>query len=269
MATNLYYHFDSEGYSELLYKVFSDRDISDEAINKLLVEVENTTNNVLSFEEEVSSDYEMVTCLSEECNAEINELLSNPFLDIYFVNGNIKNIVAGNVVNAGDVVFELAERSNSGFSILNDESRGNTAIFVVDSRELAPFFNKNNSDGIEFSSSYLYGHYDQSTGTIVKNLDYQTRPSFDGSKDISYESYLGEYSLPIMSENGLVNELYKKLYSLEVLFGKYVDEKGFEDIKNQIRYYASMIVSLKQSITDDMVMDEARLSGNLNEGFAL
>ena len=92
MATNLYYHFDSEGYSELLYKVFSDRDISDEAINKLLVEVENTTNNVLSFEEEVSSDYEMVTCLSEECNAEINELLSNPFLDIYFVNGNIKNI---------------------------------------------------------------------------------------------------------------------------------------------------------------------------------
>ena len=94
MATNLYYHFDCEGYSELLYKVFSDRDISDEAINKLLVEVENTTNNVLSFEEEVSCDYEMVTCLSEECNAEINELLSNTFLDIYFVNGNIKNIVA-------------------------------------------------------------------------------------------------------------------------------------------------------------------------------
>ena len=86
MATNLYYHFDSEGYSELLYKVFSDRDISDEAINKLLVEVENTTNNVLSFEEEVSSDFEKVTCLSEESNSEINELLGNPFLDIYFVN---------------------------------------------------------------------------------------------------------------------------------------------------------------------------------------
>ena len=43
----------------------------------------------------------------------------------------------------------------------------------------------------------------------------------------------------------------------------------FEDIKNQIRYYASMIVSLKQSISQDMVMDEARLAGNLNEGFAM
>lgn len=269
MAANLYYHFDSEGYSELLYKVFSDRDISDEAINKLLVEVENTTNNVLFFEEDISCDYERITCLSDEDNHEMSELLSNPFLDLYFVNGNINNIINGNVVNSNEVVFELAEKTNDGFSVLLDSSRGNTAIFVVDSRELAPFFKKNNSEGIVFAEEYLYGHYDQSTGSIVKNLNYQTRPSFNGARDISYESYLGEYSLPIMSENNLVNELYKKLYSLEVLFGKYVDEKGFEDIKNQIRYYASMIVSLKQSITNDMVMDEARLAGNLNEEFAL
>lgn len=269
MATNLYYHFDSEGYSELLYKVFSDRDISDEAINKLLVEVENTTNNVLSFEEEISSDYERITCLSDDDNHEMSELLSNPFLDIYFVNGNINNIVNGNVVNSSDVVFELAQKTNDGFSVLLDSNRGNTAIFVVDSRELAPFFKKNNSEGIVFADEYLYGHYDQKTGNIVKNLNYQTRPSFNGGRDISYESYIGEYSLPIMSENDLVNELYKKLYSLEVLFGKYVDEKGFEDIKTQIRYYASMIVSLKQSITSDMVMDEARIAGNLNEEFAL
>ena len=269
MATNLYYHFDGEGYSELLYKVFSDRDISDEAINKLLIEVENTTNNVLSFEEDINSEHESITCLSDEDNHEINELLSNSFLDIYFVSGNINNVINGTVVNSNDIVFELVEKTNSSFSVLNDNSRGNTAIFVVDSRELAPFFNKNNSDGIEFNDDYLYGYYDQNSGSIVKNLNYKTRATFDGSKDISYESYLGEYSLPIMSENSVVNELYKKLYSLEVLFGKYVDEKGFEDIKNQIRYYASMIVSLKQSITDDMVMDEARLSGNLTEEFAL
>ena len=92
MATNLYYHFDGEGYSELLYKVFSDRDISDETINKLLIEVENTTNNVLSFEEDINSEHESITCLSDEDNHEINELLGNPFLDIYFVSGNINNI---------------------------------------------------------------------------------------------------------------------------------------------------------------------------------
>ena len=67
----------------------------------------------------------------------------------------------------------------------------------------------------------------------------------------------------------LVNELYKKLYSLEVLFGKYVDEQGFEDIKNQIRYYAASVVNLKNSISQDMVMDEDRLSENYNEEFAL
>ncbi len=53
MAKNTYYHFDSESFSDKLYKIFNDRDISDNAINELLVEVQNTTNGVLSFEEEV------------------------------------------------------------------------------------------------------------------------------------------------------------------------------------------------------------------------
>ena len=269
MAANLYYHFDSEGYSELLYKVFSDRDISDDAINKLLIEVENTTNNVLSFEEEITSDYEKITCLSDEDNHEMSELLSNPFLDVYFVNGNVNSIINGNAINASDIVFQLAEKTDAGFGVLSEEGRGNTAIFVVDSRELAPLFKKNNSEGIVFAEEYLYGHYDQSTGSIVKNLNYQTRPSFNGGIDISYESYVGEYSLPIMSENVLVNELYKKLYSLEVLFGKYVDEVGFEDLKNQIRYYASCIVSLKNDISNDMVLSESGLSENYEKEFAM
>lgn len=268
MATNIYYHFDSEAYSDLLNKIFSDRDISDEAINKLLIEVENTTNNVLSFEEEVNSDYEGIDCLSDEDNLVVNGLLSNPFLDIYFVNGNVDSVINGKSVNASDVSFQLAEKSNAGFSKLTQDGLGNTAIFVVDSRELAPFFEKNNNEGVTFASSYMYGYYDQQTEGIVKNLNFVSRPGYV-SGDISYESYLGEYSLPIVSNNVVINELYKKLYSLEVLFGKYVDEKGFEDLKNQIRYYASMIVSLKQSISEDMVMDEARLSENYNEEFAL
>ena len=254
MAANTFYHFDSEAYSELLFKIFSDRDISDTAINKLLVEVENTTNNVLSFEEEISSDYESIDCLSDRDNQLINDLLSNPFLDVYFVHDfDIDNF------NLNDARFQLVEKSNTGFSVLKDESLGNTAIFVVDSRELAPLFSN--------VEEYLFATYDSENG-IQKNLNYKSRHEFDGS-DISYESYLGEYSLPIMSENTLVNELYKKLYSLEVLFGKYVDEKGFEDIKNQIRYYAASVVNLKNSISQDMVMDEARLSENYNEEFAL
>ena len=67
----------------------------------------------------------------------------------------------------------------------------------------------------------------------------------------------------------LINELYSKLYSLEVLFGKYVDEIGFHDLKNQIKYYASKIIALKQSITEEMVADEAKLSENYQEGFVL
>ena len=54
MAQNIYYHFDSESFSDKLYKLFNDRDISDDTINSLLTEVENTTNNVLSFEEDVN-----------------------------------------------------------------------------------------------------------------------------------------------------------------------------------------------------------------------
>ena len=250
MAANTFYHFDSEAYSDLLFKIFSDRDISDTAINKLLIEVENTTNNVMSFDEEVNSDYERIDCLSDKDNQMINDLLSNPFLDVYFVH----DFDIGNF-NLNKVCFQLVEKSNSGFSKLKD----NTAIFVVDSRELAPLFS--NID------EYLFGTYSNENG-IDRNLNYRSRHEFDG-KDISYESYLGEYSLPIMSDNALINELYKKLYSLEVLFGKYVDEQGFEDIKNQIRYYASSVVSLKNSISEDMVMDEAKLSENYNEEFAL
>jgi hypothetical protein len=254
MAANTFYHFDSEVYSDLLYKIFSDRDISDTAINKLLVEVENTTNNVLSFEEEISSDYESIDCLSERDNQIINDLLSNPFLDVYFVH----NFQHDNF-SLNEASFHLVEKSNNGFSVLKDESLGNTAIFVVDSRELAPLFSN--------LEEYMFGTYSVENG-IEKNLNYKSRHEFDG-KDISYESYFGEYSLPVVSDNILINELYKKLYSLEVLFGKYVDEKGFEDIKNQIRYYASAVVNLKNSISEEMVMDEARLSENYNEEFAL
>lgn len=252
MAANTFYHFDSEAYSDLLFKIFSDRDISDTAINKLLVEVENTTNNVMSFEEEISSDYESIDCLSERDNQEINGLLSNPFLDVYFIhNFDVNNLDASR--------FHLVEKNNEGFSVLKDESLGTTAIIVVDSRELAPLFN--NID------EYMFGTYSVDNG-IEKNLNYKSRHEFDG-KDISYESYFGEYSLPIMSDNPLVTELYKKLYSLEVLFGKYVDEQGFEDLKNQIRYYAASVVGLKNSISEDMVMGEARLSENYTEEFTL
>ena len=126
MAANTFYHFDSEAYSDLLFKIFSDRDISDTSINKLLIEVENTTNNVMSFDEEVNSDYERIDCLSDKDNQMINDLLSNPFLDVYFVHDfNIDNF------NLNKVCFQLVEKSNSGFSELKD----NTAIFVVDSRE--------------------------------------------------------------------------------------------------------------------------------------
>jgi hypothetical protein len=250
MAANTFYHFDSEAYSDLLFKIFSDRDISDTTINKLLVEVENTTNNVMSFEEEISNDCEKIDCLSERDNQVINDLLSNPFLDVYFVHDfNFENF------SPNEVCFHLVEKNNNGFSNLND----NTAIFVVDSRELAPLFNN--------VEEYLFGTYNSENG-IDKNLNYKSRHEFDG-KDISFESYLGEYSLPIISSNALINELYKKLYSLEVLFGKYVDEQGFEDLKNQIRYYASSVVGLKNLISEDMVMDEARLSENYNEEFAL
>lgn len=254
MAANTFYHFDSEAYSDLLFKIFSDRDISDATINRLLVEVENTTNNALSFEEEVNGDYESIDCLSESDNQMVNDLLSNPFLDVYFV----RNFNSSNF-NLSEVDFQLVEKNNNGFSALKDESLGNTAIFVVDSRELAPLFS--NLD------EYMFGIYSSENG-IEKNLNYKSRHEYDG-KDISFESYLGDFGLPIMSDNALINELYKKLYSLEVLFGKYVDEKGFEDILNQIRYYASSIVSLKNSISEDMVMDEARLSENYNEEFAL
>ena len=140
-----------------------------------------------------------------------------------------------------------------------NNSYKNTAIIVVDSRELAPVFN--NID------EYLFGIYTSENG-IDRNLNYKSRHEFDG-KDISYESYLGAYSLPIISQNVIINELYKKLYSLEVLFGKYVDELGFEDIKNQIRYYAASIINLKNSISQDMIIDEARMSENYNEEFAL
>ena len=97
MATNIYYHFDSEEYSDLLYKTFIDRNISDEAINNLLTKAEDTINNVIAFEEEALSTNEEITCLSEEDNNELNALLSNPFLDVYFVNGNVNNVVNGNV----------------------------------------------------------------------------------------------------------------------------------------------------------------------------
>lgn len=254
MAANTFYHFDSEAYSDLLFKIFSDRDISDTTINRLLVEVENTTNNVLSFEEEINSDYEGIDCLSENDNEVVNDLLSNPFLDVYFVHNFNADSFSPNEAD-----FHLVEKNSEGFSVLKNESLGNTAIFVVDSRELAPLFS--NLD------EYMFGVYNIDNG-IEKNLNYKSRHEYDG-KDISYESYLGEYSLPIMSNNALVTELYKKLYSLEVLFGKYVDEKGFEDIKNQIRYYATSVVSLKNSISEEMVMDEARLSENYNEEFAL
>lgn len=269
MATNIYYHFDSEEYSDLLYKTFINRNISDEAINNLLTKAEDTINNVISFEEEALSNNEEITCLSEEDNNELNALLSDPFLDVYFVNGNVNNVVNGNVISVNDVTFSLVEKNNKSFELLKDSSIGNTAIFVVDSREMAPLFDRNNGEEIQFSNSYMFGYYDQQTGSIVKNLNFKSRNTFDGKKDISYESYLGDYSLPISSENGYINELYKKLYSLEVLFSKYVDEIGFNDLKNQIKYYASSIIMLKQSISDEMVMSEARLSENYEEEFVL
>ena len=253
MASNIYYHFDSEAYSDLLFKTFSNRDISDSAINNLLGEAENTVNNVLSFEDEINSDSEEISCLSSEDNKTINGLLSNPFLDVYFVSGkiNVNNFIPNKVD------FQLVEKTNDGFSQLKN---GTNSIIVVDSRELAPVF-----DNID---EYLFGYYDQDLECIVKNLNYKSRHEYNGG-DISFESYMGDYSMPVMSEIDVINELYKKLYSLEVLFGKYVDEKGFEDIKNQIMYYARNIVSLKQSISDEMVMDEARLGDNYVEEFVL
>jgi hypothetical protein len=269
MATNLYYHFDSEGYSELLYKVFSDRDISDEAINKLLIEVENTTNNVLSFEDEVSNDYERITCLSDDDNHEMSELLSNPFLDVYFVNGSFDSVIEGKDISASEVCFNLVEKNNNGFAKLDEEGLGNTCIFVIDTRELATIFTKRNSNVVSFSDEYMYGYYDQESKSIVKNLNYKARHSFDENRDVCYENYLGELDIPVYSENPIVNELYKKLYSLEVVFGKYVDESGFEDLKNQIKYYASSIVSLKNNISEDMVLGEANMDQDYEKEFAI
>ena len=269
MATNIYYHFDSEEYSDLLYRTFAERNVSDEAINNLLVKVEDTINNAISFEEELDTTFEDITILSPNDNNELNALLGNPFVDVYFVNGNVNSVVNGNVINVNDVSFSLVEKNNKSFSLLKDANIGDTAIFVVDSREIAPLFVKNDGREIQFSTDYMFGYYDQKSGTIVKNLNYKSRNTFDGTRDISYESYFGEYSLPVASDNMLINELYSKLYSLEVLFGKYVDEIGFHDLKNQIKYYASKIIALKQSITEEMVADEAKLSENYQEGFVL
>ena len=269
MAANTFYHFDSEVYSDLLYKIFSDRDISDTAINKLLVEVENTTNNVLSFEEDVNINIDRVDCLTESVNDEINMLISNPFLDIYFVNGNFDSVVDGKDINTNEVCFHLVEKNNDGFRKLNENGLGNTCIFVVDTRELATLFSKRSNEVVSFNTEYMYGYYDQESRSIVKNLNYKSRHSFNGEMDVCYENYLGDLDIPINSENPLINELYKKLYSLEVLFGKYVDEVGFEDLKNQIRYYASCIVSLKNNISNDMVLGEASLSENFEKEFAM
>ena len=93
--------------------------------------------------------------------------------------------------------------------------------------------------------------------------------SFDENCDVCYENYLGELDIPVYSENPIVNELYKKLYSLEVVFGKYVDESGLEDLKNQIKYYASSIVSLKNNISEDMVLGEANIDQDYEKEFAM
>ena len=269
MAQNVYYHFDSESFSDKLYKLFNDRDISDDTINSLLTEVENTTNNVLSFEEEINVDIDRVECLTESVNDEINMLVSNPFLDIYFVNGSFNSVMNGEDINTSEVCFHLVEKTNDSFRKLDDTNLGNTCIFVVDSRELATLFNKRTNDIVNFNNEYMYGYYDQESKSIVKNLNYKARHTFNGEMDVCYENYLGDLDIPICSENPLINELYKKLYSLEVLFGKYVDEVGFEDLKNQIRYYASCIVSLKNDISNDMVLSESGLSENYEKEFAM
>lgn len=269
MAMNTYYHFDGENFSDKLYKIFNDRDISDDAINALLVEVENTVNNVLSFEEEVNSDFDRVECLSDLVNDEFNRLLSNPFLDIYFVNGSFNSVINGEDVDANEVSFNLVEKSNDSFSKLDKDGLGNTAVFVVDVRELSTLFDKRDKNIIKFSNEYMYGYYDQESKTFIKNLNYKSRHTFDSEKDVSYENYVGGLDIPIFSENPLVNELYKKLYSLEYIFSKYVDEDGLKDLINQVKYYASSIVSLKNSITSDMVLDEANLSENFEKEFAM
>lgn len=269
MAQNIYYHFDSESFSDKLYKLFNDRDISDDTINGLLEEVENTTNNVLSFEENVDVDFDRVDCLKDSVNDEINELISNPFLDIYFVNGSFNSVIDGKDISTSEVCFHLVEKNNDSFRKLDDVSLGNTCIFVVDTRELATLFTKRNGEVINFNNEYMYGYYDQESKSIVKNLNYKSRHSFNSEMDVCYENYLGDLDIPINSNNPIINELYKKLYSLEVLFGKYVDEIGFEDIKNQIRYYASCIVSLKNNISDDMVLGESNLNDDFEKEFAM
>ena len=115
MAKNTYYHFDSESFSDKLYKIFNDRDISDNTINGLLTEVENTTNNVLSFEEELSVNIDRVDCLTESVNDDINMLINNPFLDIYFVNGSFNSVIDGKDVSTSEVSFNLVEKNNNGF----------------------------------------------------------------------------------------------------------------------------------------------------------
>lgn len=269
MAKNTYYHFDSESFSDKLYKIFNDRDISDNAINELLVEVQNTTNGVLSFEEEVTSEFDRVDCLTESVNDEVNSLISNPFLDVYFVNGSFDSVIEGKDINTSEVCFNLVEKNNNGFAKLDEEGLGNTCIFVIDTRELATIFTKRNRDVVSFSDEYMYGYYDQESKSIVKNLNYKARHSFDENRDVCYENYLGELDIPVYSENPIVNELYKKLYSLEVVFGKYVDESGFEDLKNQIKYYASSIVSLKNNISEDMVLGEANIDQDCEKEFAM
>lgn len=269
MANNTYYHFDSESFSDKLYKLFNDRDISDDTINGLLVEVENTTNNVLSFEEDVNVNVDRVDCLTNSVNEEVNVLISNPFLDIYFVNGSFNSVMDGKDISTSEVCFHLVEKNNNGFSKLDENGLGNTCIFVVDSRELATLFNKRNSEVINFNTEYMYGYYDQESKTIVKNLNYKPRHSFNSEMDVCYENYLGDLDIPIFSVNPIINELYKKLYSLEVLFGKYVDEVGFEDLKNQIRYYASCIVNLKNNINEDMVLGEANITDEFEKEFAM
>lgn len=268
MASNTYYHFDSEGFSDKLYKLFNDRDISDDTINSLLTEVENTTNNVLSFEEELSVNIDRVDCLTESVNDDINMLINNPFLDIYFVNGSFNSVIDGKDVSTSEVSFNLVEKNNNGFSQL-DSNLGNTCIFVVDTREVATIFTKRNGSVVNFNNEYMYGYYDKDNKAIVKNLNYKSRHTFNAEMDVCFENYLGDLDIPINSENPLINELYKKLYSLEVLFAKYVDDIGFEDIKNQIRYYANCIVSLKNNISDDMVLGEASLNENYEKEFAM
>lgn len=271
------YTFDNDSYYNLLEKLYLNNGFIfdyDCLTKENLEQLEECLNKVIDnpiLREKVSyrEKGEEITCLPEQAKVVFDALFDNEDLVLYGHGGCAEEIINSGTFNCryaelGSHFIPL-DNTNESLSLLNNwphRGASQIAIMALNVTEYNPIYKERDAistydtDVYSISSEYFVGYYDNEKSKFILNPNFKTIHDYDPECTL-YEDNEKYYGLSLRVSDPNVREFLFILYKINcVLFfasNRNLSERGYLNVKKQIKEYMKQAWKLQQSFTDEYI----------------